>query len=207
MGGCHSFGLRFLSLGSGCFHRGKHRRVHQHIPNRDLAHLFGDVRTTRIYASAQYAFGSRGNFSLPWPTIAGAAIALTGIVISSSLIYFCSEMLGFAEYFENKKPKTVHRIRQRLEQPAGLLFVALWAFFPFVPTDAVCYVAGTTKMNFMKFIFAVFVGELVLCSIYVFSGGFLVQNWLWPARYVAVDSKQKRVYNPRVYTAISATEG
>jgi len=119
-----------------------------------------------------------GTFLYPDRPLLVLAIALTGIVVSSSLIYFCSEMLGFAEYFVNKKPKTVHRIRQRLEQPAGLLFVALWAFFPFVPTDAVCYVAGTTKMNFMKFIFAVFVGELVLCSIYVFSGGFAVQNWL-----------------------------
>ena len=111
----------------------------------------------------------------PWLVL---ATALTGIVISSSLIYFCSEMLGFADYLENKKPDTVHRIKHRLEQPAGLFFVGLWAFFPLVPTDAVCYVAGTTKMNFLKFILAIFIGELILCSIYVFSGGFAVRNWL-----------------------------
>lgn len=103
----------------------------------------------------------------PWLVL---AISIVGILISSSLIYYFSEALGFAEYFERKKPFAINRIRRRLEHPWGLGFVALWAFFPLVPTDAVCYVAGTTKMSFPKFIAAVFIGELVLCSIYVFSG-------------------------------------
>ncbi len=111
----------------------------------------------------------------PWLVL---ATALTGIIISSALIYFGSETLGFADYFETKKPNTVHRIKHRLEQPAGLIFVGFWAFFPLVPTDAVCYVAGMTKMNFPRFILAVFIGEVIICSIYVFSGGFAARNWL-----------------------------
>jgi uncharacterized membrane protein YdjX (TVP38/TMEM64 family) len=110
----------------------------------------------------------------PWPVL---AISLAGILISSSLIYFFSEALGFDDYFLRKKPRAVAAIRRRLEHPWGLAFVALWAFFPLVPTDAVCYVAGTTRMNFPKFISAVFVGELALCSIYVFTAGGILQ-WL-----------------------------
>jgi uncharacterized membrane protein YdjX (TVP38/TMEM64 family) len=119
-----------------------------------------------------------GAFIYPDQPFLVLAISLTGILISSSLIYFCSEALGFHEYFEHKKPKVIEQIRRRLEQPWGLLFVALWAFFPLVPTDVVCYVAGTTKMNFFKFISAVMVGELVLCSIYIFSGGAILRNLL-----------------------------
>ena len=111
----------------------------------------------------------------PWLVL---ATSMTGILVSSSLIYFCSEALGFSEYFESRKSLAVARIRRRLEQPSGLTFVGLWAFFPLVPTDAVCYVAGTTRMHFAKFIIAVAVGELVLCSIYIFSGGSLVRSWL-----------------------------
>jgi uncharacterized membrane protein YdjX (TVP38/TMEM64 family) len=109
----------------------------------------------------------------PWLVLATSMI---GIIISSSLIYFCSEALGFHDYFEQNKPKAVEQIRRRLEQPWGLAFVTLWAFFPLVPTDAVCYVAGTTKMNFFKFIVAIFIGELVLCSVYVFTGGSILRN-------------------------------
>jgi uncharacterized membrane protein YdjX (TVP38/TMEM64 family) len=106
------------------------------------------------------------------------ATSMTGILVSSTLIYFCSEALGFSEYFESKKPQAVIRLRHHLERPFGLTLVCVWAFFPFVPTDAVCYVAGTTRMHFAKFIMAIGIGESALCSIYVFSAGFLVRNWL-----------------------------
>ena len=99
------------------------------------------------------------------------AISLLGIVISSSMIYWFSDLLGFDEYFESKKPHHVEKIRTKLEHPLGLGFVSLWAFFPLVPTDAVCYVAGSIRMHFAKFIGAIFVGELILCSVYVFAGG------------------------------------
>ena len=98
-------------------------------------------------------------------------ISLFGIVISSSMIYWFSDLLGFDEYFESKKPHHVEKIRTKLEHPLGLGFVSLWAFFPLVPTDAVCYVAGSIRMHFAKFITAVFIGELILCSVYVFAGG------------------------------------
>ena len=111
----------------------------------------------------------------PWLVL---AISITGILVSSSLIYFGSEALGFHEYFEQRKPSAVAMIRRRLEHTWGLAFVAAWAFFPLVPTDAVCYVAGTIKMNFFKFILAIFVGELILCSFYVFTGGSVLRNWL-----------------------------
>jgi uncharacterized membrane protein YdjX (TVP38/TMEM64 family) len=111
----------------------------------------------------------------PWLVLFTSMI---GILVSSTLIYFCSEALGFSHYFETRKPKAVAHIRGRLEHPTGLLFISAWSFFPFAPTDAVCYVAGTMKMHFLKFIAAVFAGELVICSLYIFSGGSLVRNWL-----------------------------
>lgn len=104
----------------------------------------------------------------PWLVL---AVSLFGIVVSSSMIYWFSDLLGFDEYFISKKPHHVASIKTKLERPLGLGFVSLWAFFPLVPTDAVCYVAGTIRMHFAKFIAAVFVGELALCSCYVFGGG------------------------------------
>ena len=102
-------------------------------------------------------------------------ISLAGILLSSTMIYYFSEFLGFSDYFENHKPKLTHKLKAKLEHPLGFLFVALWAFFPLVPTDLVCYLAGTTKMNYWKFIAAVFVGELILCVCYIFFGGSLLK--------------------------------
>lgn len=106
----------------------------------------------------------------PWFVL---VISILGIVASSSMIYWFSDVLGISDFFETRKPRTVAKIRERLERPAGLAFVFLWAFFPLVPTDAVCYVAGSSRMNFAKFIVAITAGEIILCSIYVFGGAYV----------------------------------
>src|SRR4029079_8300171 len=105
--------------------------------------------------------------------IAVIAISLAGIALSSTMIYFFSELLGFTSYFEHHDPSRVHAIKARLAHPLVFVFVAAWAFFPLVPTDLVCYLAGTTRMNYWKFILAVLFGETILGSIYVFGGGSL----------------------------------
>lgn len=112
-----------------------------------------------------------GTLLFPGLPFAVLGVSIIGILISSSIIYFFSEHLGFNEYFESRKPELTHKIKAKLEHPFGFLFVAGWAFFPLVPTDLICYLAGTTRMNYWKFIAAVFVGELILCTCYIFFGG------------------------------------
>lgn len=114
-----------------------------------------------------------GTLLFPGQSLSVLMVSMTGILLSSSMIYFFSDLLGFSDFFERRKPEMIQRIKARLEHPLGIAFVAAWAFFPLVPTDLVCYAAGTTRMNFLKFIAAVFIGELILCLLYVYSGKYL----------------------------------
>ncbi len=110
----------------------------------------------------------------PWVVL---AISIVGIVVSSSLTYWFSDVLGISDFFETKNPAAVAKIRRKLEHPTGVAFVFLWTFFPLVPTDAVCYVAGSIRMNFAKFIAAITAGELILCSFYIFSGSYIIDQF------------------------------
>lgn len=116
-----------------------------------------------------------GTLLFPDQPFAVLIVSMTGIMLSSTMIYFFSEFLGFSEYFEDHNPELSHRIKAKLEHPLGFLFVSAWAFFPLVPTDLVCYLAGTTKMRYWEFFAAVFVGELILCICYIFFGGSLLK--------------------------------
>lgn len=116
-----------------------------------------------------------GTLLFPAQPVAVLTVSMTGILLSSSMIFYFSEILGLSDYFEGRKPEISHRLKAKLEHPLGFLFVALWAFFPLVPTDLVCYLAGTTKMNFWKFISAVFAGEMILCTCYVYLGGSILR--------------------------------
>jgi uncharacterized membrane protein YdjX (TVP38/TMEM64 family) len=101
------------------------------------------------------------------------AISIAGIMFSSTMIYHFSDYLGFGAYLEHKQPRKISRLKHRLQQPTGFLFVFLWSVFPFLPTDAVCYVAGILKMNFTKFMAAMTFGELIICTIYIFFYAYL----------------------------------
>lgn len=59
----------------------------------------------------------------------------------------------------------------------GFPFVCLWSFLIVVPTDLICYIAGTMKMPFHKFISAVTIGEGLIC-VFLIYGGDLLTNYI-----------------------------
>ena len=94
-------------------------------------------------------------------------ISLTGILVSSIMIYYFSDFLGMDEVFEKKYPTQIKWLKEQIEK-RGVWIIIGWCAFPFVPTDVIFYVAGTLKMNFLKFILATAVITAPLVVIYMF---------------------------------------
>ncbi len=102
-------------------------------------------------------------------------ISLVCILLSSTLIYYGSEFMGFGDYFEKKYPAKIADFRKRLNHPSGFFFIAGWSLFPFTPTDLIVYVAGSIKLPFRKVIIPLMIGEGLICAIYIFNGVKLMQ--------------------------------
>jgi len=98
------------------------------------------------------------------------SISMVGILFSATLLYFFSKKLGFSGYLERKYPSGINATKELLNGNRAMMFVAGWSFFPLVPTDVICYVAGLIPMPFTKMILGLFIGELVLVSCYVYLG-------------------------------------
>lgn len=96
-------------------------------------------------------------------------ISMVGVMFSATALYYFSDLLGFSEYLEKKHPKTLETWKTRLRSPKATLIVIAWAFFPLLPTDLVCYAAGIVKLPYKYLFIGVFIGEVVLTSIYVYS--------------------------------------
>ena len=98
--------------------------------------------------------------------------SLGGVVASAGLIYGFFDYLGLGELFERKH---AHRVRWLEEQvrARGFWIVVGWSVFPFVPTDVICYVAGTLRMNVGKFLLGVALGETPIVAFYVAGGTWL----------------------------------
>lgn len=106
----------------------------------------------------------------PWLVF---GISLLGMIVGSTIIYFFSDRLGFAEVLEEKHARGIAKVREKMER-YGVPIVMVWSFFPLVPTDLICYVAGVVRMNFLRFIIALTIGEAILIGIYVYFGSWMV---------------------------------
>jgi uncharacterized membrane protein YdjX (TVP38/TMEM64 family) len=101
-------------------------------------------------------------------------ISMLGILIGATWIYLAAGVLKVEELFSSKAQQKFKKAESGMKKH-GFWIVLLWSFFPAVPTDLICYVAGYSKMSFLKFIIALFLGEIVLVSLYIWTGKSLIE--------------------------------
>lgn len=96
-------------------------------------------------------------------------VNMLGIMGGASLLYFAARFFTPEDFFSEKRLKSLPKIKEKINKH-GFTIVLLWSFFPLVPTDLICFVAGATNMKYLKFATAVFIGEVVLVSVYLYTG-------------------------------------
>lgn len=118
-----------------------------------------------------------GAISFPqWPFLV-FAISLAGVVVGAFLVYSFPSFGGYDRLLEEKYPEKITNLKTKMQHKNAFWFVVGWSFFPLVPTDAVCYVAGVAKMPLRKMLTALMIGEFPLVAAYVFLGG-EIGEWL-----------------------------
>lgn len=97
-------------------------------------------------------------------------VSMAGIVFSATLLYRFPGFAGYDARLVVKYPAQLERLRVHLVKPRAMWFVALWSFFPAVPTDLICYVAGLVRMPYQRMLLGLIIGEVPLVLAYVFLG-------------------------------------
>lgn len=118
-----------------------------------------------------------GAISFPqWPFLV-LLISLAGVVVGAYLVYSFPSFGGYNRLLEEKYPEKIASLKRKMQHDNAFWFVVAWSFFPLVPTDAVCYVAGIAKMPLRKMLTALMIGEFPLVAAYVFLGA-EIGEWL-----------------------------
>ena len=126
------------------------------------------LRGIFLFPSTPFVFA--GAILFPEKLILVGIISILGILFSATLLYYFADLIGFADYLSKKYPKKIEKARTHLNKPQGKWLVAAWAWFPFVPTDIICYVGGVVKMRYSIMITGIFLGETILVSLYLYLG-------------------------------------
>ena len=106
----------------------------------------------------------------PWFVMSSS---LGGVVVSAVLIYYFFDYLGLGALFERRHAARVRWLEKQMAR-RGFWLVTGWSAFPFVPTDVICYVAGTLRMPVARFAAGVALGELPIVAFYVWATRTLV---------------------------------
>ena len=108
----------------------------------------------------------------PWVLL---ALTIPCIAISSSICYWFAEALHMDELFERKYPRQIGKLKALL-QSYQLPIIIGWSFLLFLPTDVLCYVCGSLKINYRKFLIGVIIGEGTVYAIYIFLGDWVLRG-------------------------------
>jgi uncharacterized membrane protein YdjX (TVP38/TMEM64 family) len=100
-------------------------------------------------------------------------VNLVGILIGGLLLYSAAQFLTEEALFSQKKQAMLNNVKSKMNQ-YGFPIVLFWSFFPAVPTDIICFIAGAIRMKLLYFIAGLLIGEAILISLYVYSGKSLV---------------------------------
>ncbi len=111
-----------------------------------------------------------GGISFPDMPVVVMLISFAGIAAGAYLVYSFPSFGSYDEFLEERYPDKISWLKDKLHGPYAFWIIAGWSFFPLVPTDAICYVAGLVKITYKKLVTAVVIGEIPLVTIYVYLG-------------------------------------
>lgn len=111
-----------------------------------------------------------GGISFPDMPFVVVLISFAGIATGAYLVYSFPAFGSYDEFLEERYPDKIAWLKQKLHGPYAFWIIAGWSFFPLVPTDAICYVAGLVRITYKKLVTAVIIGEIPLVTIYVYLG-------------------------------------
>jgi uncharacterized membrane protein YdjX (TVP38/TMEM64 family) len=104
------------------------------------------------------------------PPVSLFVLTIAGIIVSSTAVYYFAGAMQLDRFFERRYSPQVSRLRALMTR-RELPIVVAWSFFPFAPTDLVCYVCGALNVNLWKCLVGVTIGEGAICAVYIFLGG------------------------------------
>ncbi len=96
-------------------------------------------------------------------------LTMVGIMVSTATVYYFSRSLKVDGFFEKKYPKLLIKV-QTLLKKNHLSTVIVLSISPVFPTDLLAYVSGMLRLDIKKLLLGIFIGEGLICAIYIFAG-------------------------------------
>lgn len=106
--------------------------------------------------------------------IEGFAFTLISIILSGTVVYITSKVLvssGIQNYLVNKYPMFYQLLLKN-----NTKILAIGILCPIAPSDAACFLASSTELNYRKFILTVIAANTPMMILYSFLGNSIISS-------------------------------
>ncbi|KZL91820.1 TVP38/TMEM64 family protein [Clostridium magnum] len=106
--------------------------------------------------------------------IEGFALTFISVILSETIVYITSKVLVSSDIqgcFVNKYPKLYELLLGN-----NTKVLAIGILCPIAPSDAVCFLASSTGLNYRKFILTVIASNMPMMVLYSFLGGSVISS-------------------------------
>jgi uncharacterized membrane protein YdjX (TVP38/TMEM64 family) len=120
-------------------------------------------------------------------TLLGTIYSMAGLMLGSAAVFLLARRFGrpFVEFVVDKR--TLNTYDEKISSPKGLYALFLIFLLPLLPDDAVCYIAGLTKIRFKTFMIVSALGRLPgFIVLNMFGAGVASENGIVPYVMVGV---------------------
>lgn len=93
-------------------------------------------------------------------------VNMAGLTTSALIIYYFSKYLKSDVYFETKYSKYIDIIKNVLKGREFRVIV-FWSFIPIFPTNLIVYISSILRINSVKCVIGVFIGEFLINLFYI----------------------------------------
>lgn len=104
----------------------------------------------------------------------GFAFTLISVILSGTIVYISSKILvssGIQNYITNKYPKFYKLLLRN-----NTKILAIGILCPIAPSDAACFLASSTGLNYKKFILTIIAANIPMMILYSFLGDSIISS-------------------------------
>lgn len=107
--------------------------------------------------------------------VEGTVLTFISVVLSETIVYIISKILissDLQNYLIRRNPKLY-----RLLLKNNTKILAIGILCPLAPSDAVCFLAGSTGLSYGKFILTIVIANMPMMILYSFLGSYVISSF------------------------------
>ncbi|MEZ4714259.1 MAG: VTT domain-containing protein [Caldilineaceae bacterium] len=109
----------------------------------------------------------------------GLALSMAAMIIGSAVLMLVGRLVGERVARRFVSAEIMARFDQRTMEEDGVMSFFMIFLLPVFPDDAICFIAGMTRLSILRLILASTIGRIPSVAVLTYTGASLNESFMW----------------------------